>query len=345
MPLSEYRAEPLSIMAAWRAYRAVWHRRRLLVRALRKCLELKRVEVRARRVLADDILAFSCVRNEILRLPHFLDHHRRLGVRHFFMVDNGSEDGTREYLAKQPDVSLWTTKASYRMSRFGMDWLNYLLARYGSGHWCLTLDADELFAPPFLGARNLSVLTGWLDEKRRKSYGAMMLELYPDGPVGEGSFASGDDPLAALPNFDPEGYWAHVQPRWAALWVQGGPRARAFFEANPERAPTLNKTPFVRWHWRYAYVNSTHILLPRRLNDRWEDGHALILHTKFLPDAPERAAREKDRGEHFAISEKYAEYYDALADGPSLRHGGSTRFEGWEQAEELGLMSRGSWGG
>ena len=51
-----------------------------------------------------------------------LDHHRKLGVRHFLIVDNASTDGTAQLL-DQPDISLWTTSASYKASRFGMDWL------------------------------------------------------------------------------------------------------------------------------------------------------------------------------------------------------------------------------
>ena len=46
------------------------------------------------------------VRNEIVRLPYFLDYYRRLGAGHFLVVDNGSDDGTHEYLADQPDVSV-----------------------------------------------------------------------------------------------------------------------------------------------------------------------------------------------------------------------------------------------
>jgi hypothetical protein len=63
-----------------------------------------------------------------------------------------------------------------------------------------------------------------------------------------------------------------AQPRFGNLWIQGGPRARMFFTDAPERAPALNKMPLVRWHRSYAYVSSTHMLLPRGLNlvyDEW----------------------------------------------------------------------------
>ena len=276
-------------------------------------------------------------------MPHWLDWHRRLGADHFLIVDNGSDDGSTDLLAAAKDVSLWRTDASYRASRFGMDWVNHLLGRYGHGHWCLTLDADELFLPPHADSSNLKDLTGWLEANGRESYGALMLELFPEGPLGTQTWAFGQDPLSAIPWFDPDGYRHRVQPRMGNLWIQGGPRARVFFKGNPDAAPTLNKLPLVRWHWRYAYLNSTHSLLPPRLNDRHEAGHGVILHTKFLPGITTRAAEEKSRGEHFGLPERFSDYYDALSAGPDLWHPGAVRFEDWSQLESLGLMSRGDW--
>ena len=105
------------------AYAMRWKRRRLLWRAIRKRRELVALADRSAAIRPGDILAAVTVRNESVRLPFFLTHYRRLGVAHFLFVDNGSDDGSRDYLAAQPDVSLWTTAASYRLSRFGLDWL------------------------------------------------------------------------------------------------------------------------------------------------------------------------------------------------------------------------------
>ena len=48
-----------------------------------------------------DILAFVTLRNERVRLPYFLEYYRRIGVGHFLIVDNGSDDGSRDLLAGQ----------------------------------------------------------------------------------------------------------------------------------------------------------------------------------------------------------------------------------------------------
>lgn len=342
-------AEPdRSLAGLLRAYRLRTRRRALLARALRRRRQLVRVADRTGTIRPNDILCFLCVRNEALRLPFMLDHHRKLGVAQFLVVDNGSTDGTRDLLLARPDVSLWETRSSYKASRFGMDWLTWLMLRHGHGHWCLTLDADEILVYPHWQTRSLQALTDWLDRQGRQSMGALTIDLYPQARVSDARHSAGDDPLTTLRWFDSGNYQVQVQPKMRNLWIQGGARARAFFADQPRKAPTLNKIPLVRWHWRYAYVNSTHALLPPQLNEVYAtDGGMLtsgaLLHTKFLPGIIDRAAEEKVRGEHFADGAQYASYYDRLTADPVLHHAASTRYTGWRQLEALGLMSRGGW--
>ncbi len=303
---------------------------------------------RSAAIAPGDVLCFLCVRNEASRLPHFLRHHRGLGVRHFLAVDNGSTDSTADLLRNEPDVSLWHTQASYKASRFGMDWLTWLQMRLGDGHWCLTLDADELLIYPYWQTRPLPALADWLDRQGQSSFGALTVDMYPEGPVSEGQVGPADDPIDHLRWFDSGNYLTQVQPRMRNLWVQGGVRARAFFAQSPRWAPTLNKTPLVRWNWRYAYVNSTHALLPPHLNQVYatsggELTSGVLLHTKFLPGIEIRSSEEKTRGEHFGNASQYAAYYDRLSDDPVLHTKASTRYTGWRQMEALGLMSRGGW--
>jgi glycosyltransferase involved in cell wall biosynthesis len=331
----------------WMAYRLRWKRRRLLARALRSRHDLTAVHDRTAAIRPRDILCFSTVRNEAIRLPWFLDHHRKLGIAQFLIVDNASDDGTTEYLRAQPDVSLWTTAASYKASRFGVDWLTWLQMRHGHGHWCLTADADEILIYPYWDSRDLHALTGWLDRQGRPMLGAMMLDMYPQGPVADHPYHAGDDPFDTLCWFDSANYGIQIQQPMGNLWIQGGPRARKFFGEDPRRAPTLNKTPLVKWNWRYAYVNSTHSILPARLNRIYDQpGEApsgLLLHTKFLNVIVPRAAEEKARAQHFSNSALYDRYYDALTENPDFWCPQSRRYTGWRALESMGLMSRGGW--
>ncbi|MEL6691012.1 MAG: glycosyltransferase family 2 protein, partial [Pseudomonadota bacterium] len=130
-------------------YRLRLRRKRYIARAIRKRRELRNVVNRTSDIKPGQILLFSTQRNEKIRLPYFLKYYRDLGVDHFIIVDNDSDDGSIPYLAAQPDVSLWHTTASYKRARFGVDWLNYLQWKYAHGHWSLVVDPDEFLVYPF----------------------------------------------------------------------------------------------------------------------------------------------------------------------------------------------------
>ncbi|MBL4540209.1 MAG: glycosyltransferase family 2 protein [Rhodobacteraceae bacterium] len=327
------------------SYALRWERRRYIARGRWKRRELTPVVDRASGIGQRDILVFSTVRNEIASLPHFVDHYRRIGVGHFLFVDNGSTDGTGDWLASQPDVSLWRTDARYGASRCGADWMNGLLHRHGHGHWTLTADADELLVYPYCDCRPLAALCDWLDAGGVRAMGAMLLDLYPRGAIDETDDRS--DILAGAGWFDSANYVISVNPRYRNLWIQGGPRMRTFFADEPRRAPALNKIPLVRWDRSYAYVASTHALLPRGLNhvyarDGGERTCGVLLHAKFTGRFAGRARDEAARAEHFDGAREYRRYVEVRA-GPVLWTPQSVRYEGWRQLERLGLMSAGSW--
>ena len=327
----------------WSAWRLRWKRRALLARAIRARRALFPLADRTGAIRPGDVLVVASLRNEALRLPSFLDHYRRLGAAHFLIADNGSDDGGTDLLADQRDVSLWRAEGDYRAARFGMDWAGWLLMRHGHGHWCVTVDADELLIYPDHERRDLVALTAWLQARAIPAMGALMLDLFPRGPIGAPMTG---DPLAHLRWFDPGPYATRIQRPRLNRWTQGGTRARVFFAAEPDRAPTLNKLPLVRWNRRFAYVNSTHSLLPRRLNAAWDGPgdprlSGVLLHSKFLPDAPDRAREELARRQHFADPDRAAAYHRAVAEGPTLWHPGAAELRGWQQLVDLGLMGRG----
>lgn len=332
----------------WLRYRLRWKRRRLLFRAWRKRRQIAALIDRTVAIRPNDILLTCTVRNEIVRLPYFLQHYRALGVNHFLFVDNGSDDGTADYLTAQPDASVWTTPNSYKLSRFGMDWLTWLHIRHAHGHWCLTVDADEILIYPFHDTRPLPALTAWLDAAQVRSFGALMLDMYPKGPLGAQRYTPGTDPFDDLGWFDGGNYGVRQQPALQRLWIQGGVRARLFFADRPDRAPTLSKVPLVKWDRRYAYVSSAHSLLPRDLNRVYdtsggEFASGVLLHSKFLDVVLAKSAEEKQRQEHFANSTLYDAYYDSLTQDPDLWCTRSSRYLGWRQLEAMGLMSKGQW--
>ena len=335
-------------MGIWQSYRLRLQRKRWLIRALRKRRELRAVADRSAQIRPGDILLFSTQRNEGVRLPYFLQYYRNLGVNHFLIVDNDSDDQSLAYLAGQSDVSVWHTTASYKRARFGVDWLNWLQRKYGHGHWTLVVDPDEFLIYPFCDSRPLRALTDWLDPSSIKSFSAMLIDMYPKGPLNDAPYKAGQNPLEIAPWFDPGNYSIKKNARFGNLWIQGGPRMRVFFPDAPEKAPALNKIPLVKWDRRYCYVSSTHMLLPRGLNlvyDEWggEKASGALLHTKFLDRFATKAQEELQRKQHYAASVEYKAYAQSLAQHPDLWCKWSEKYINWRQLETLGLMSKGNW--
>jgi hypothetical protein len=335
-------------LSAWTSYRLRLQRKRWQMRARRKSLELTAVTDRTHQIRAGDILLFSTLRNEEIRLPYFLDYYRGQGVAHFLLVDNDSTDGGREFLAEQPDVSLWTTKGSYLKSRFGVDWLNWLQMKFADGHWSLVVDPDEFFVYPFCDTRPIQALTDWLDTSSIRSFGAMLLDMYPKGGINATPYQRAQNPLEIAAWFDAGNYTISKNHLFLNLWVQGGPRARTFFRDEPWRAPALNKIPLVKWDRNYTYVSSTHMLLPRGLNlvyDEWggEKASGVLLHAKFLDTFTTKAREELDRKQHYANSHEYKAYANRLVEDTDLWCKWSEKYINWRQLEILGLMSKGNW--
>lgn len=323
-------------------------RKRRLARALRKSMELQVFQDCTPAIKPRDILVTCTMRNECVRLPYFLQYYRDLGVNHFLFVDNDSTDGTLEYLSGMRDVSVWTTKASYRKSTFGVDWVNWLNRKYAHGHWTLVVDPDEFFVYPFCDTRPIPALTDWLDNSSIRSFSAMLLDVYPKGPIGAQPYTPGQNPMEIAAWFDSGNYSIRKNPLYGNLWIQGGPRARVFFADQPWQAPALNKIPLVKWHRKFTYVSSTHMLLPRGLNQVYEEwggekASGILLHAKFLDTFGAKAEEELQRRQHYAGSAEYRAYAETMGKSPDLWCKWSEKYINWRQLEILGLMSKGNW--
>lgn len=318
--------------ARW-AYRLRWKRREFLWRAWRSERDLTLVSDAVQPSGRGEMRLFVTLRNELPRLKVFFEHYRAMGVDRFFVIDNGSTDGSDQFVLAQPDAHLWRSAASYKQSRFGMDWMNALLRRYGHGGWCVCVDADERLILP-AASQELRPFIATLDAAQRPALGAVMIERFPKGPLGQETDELWFDPAPL--------HWTY-QPRLQNIWIRGGIRARAFFADQFERAPTLNKLPLIKWDRRYAFVNSVHSALPVRLNHVLgpHDPNAplaVLLHDKFAPSIVEKSAEELQRRQHFQNPDLYQEYHSHLAQSPSLWFEGAVRYRDPSQFYTYGFM-------
>lgn len=104
---------------------------------------------------------FSVFRDEAYFAPAFLAHYRRLGVRQFLILDDGSIDGTAELLAAAPDVVLLASDLRYgqpivfeeadgrrRDERAGVYFKMAAPPAFVRDDYVLYADADEFLLPP-----------------------------------------------------------------------------------------------------------------------------------------------------------------------------------------------------
>jgi hypothetical protein len=296
----------------------------------------------ATQIAVGDILCFLTVRNELLRLPAVLDHHRQLGINRFIVIDNGSVDGTVEFLSLQSDVDLYTVAGSYSASHCGLEWVNPLLDEIANNHWVLTLDGDELFTYPHWEKMSLQKFCQFLDEKNAQAVFTIMLDMYSEKTIAQTEYSTGESLLDACPYFDRGPYFISQTKMLSKIFpkmhVEGGARRRVFWDRKGRfPPPPVSKVPLVKWNKGYRYIISTHYMRPspRRLSDVT----GALLHFKFLSDFHLKAKTEAERGEHYAGAREYKQYLAMMDQDPSLRllFPGSMRYQSSEQLIELKL--------
>ena len=148
-------------------------------------------------------VAISLCHNEMLRLPDFLRHHRQIGVRHFFVVDNDSTDGSGEYLDAQPDVTRLYTRKPYQ--EFKATFRAWPCDHYAEGRWILEPDVDEHLIYPGWPEVPLAHLLSHWDATGSEAVFAPMVDMYADRPLAEVRHGAEARMSETYPLFDGEG--------------------------------------------------------------------------------------------------------------------------------------------
>ena len=314
--------------------------------SFRHSLDLKLGQNNLDSIKPGDIILFSVMKNETRRLEFFLDYYRKLGVNHFVFIDNMSSDGFTNFVSSQGDVTTYYTAASYKGSNFGVYWLNHLLAKHGTGHWCLTCDPDEFFVYPKIDSRNLRELTEYLGANYLSSFYTLMVDMYGRQAIEDTEYSVGQDPLEVCPYLDRNGYTKSYWNFYSAASANGGVRRRVFFKASPEVSPVLNKVPLIKWERHFVYILSTHVARPNHINDVCDLKHmtGALLHFKFISDLKGKVEEEKHAKQHWNDSIEYKKYGEILESKTQLFDEDISReYRDWHTLADLGLINIGDW--
>jgi hypothetical protein len=315
--------------------------------------------------------AFAIVKNESYYMRSFLDHHRRIGVDQFIILDDQSSDGTRELLVSQTDCLVLESPFRFgqrlpvpggdgeKQERAGILFKSLIPQRFLAGRYALYLDGDEYLVLP-AGIGTVGDLFDLLARHDVPSVAANLIDFFPatvtemDVPRELPTAAAMLDAHAwfdALPLLG----WKDGEPE--PVRVNESSTARLFAKhrvktvpESMQRAPrwlnrllpyaypktSVQKTPVVRWDPGVGYLNSHRASVA--------PSHQLLLglaHLKFTCDLARRIDYALESKAYVRGSRKYqwyGELLDAMRRGdPSFLGPHSRRYTGPADLAAAGL--------
>jgi len=321
---------------------------------------------------AKGIAVFSIIRNEIYFLPAFFDHYRKLGASRFLILDDGSSDGSREFLESQPDcivlsapygfgdrITVQLPEGTTVTDRAGTLLKRAIPTRYLMGEYAVYADADEfLVLPPSLPS--LPHLIGELRRSNSEAVAASLVDFYPPSvsDLDRSSTPRHMDDLLEDAGWFDAAPLVQVKEEHQVLAAGESASARLFRKHGiteplpltewmpdwlqgmlPGRTPRAAwyKTPVIHWTAKTWMVGSHNANVP--------PSPSLLLamaHFKFTPDFRRRVEAARIRKSHARKGQKYDAYSRLLqrmtAANAVFKGEHSVRFRAAQNFLDCGLM-------
>ncbi len=275
-------------------------------------LELLSTPERLNELLNSPVTVVAVVRNEMIMLPHFLAHYRQLGVQCFLMVDNLSDDGTREYLLEQPDVGLFSAETEYQRSHYGVAWQQALLSNFCLNKWVLIADADELLVYPNCETVALAEFIESIErEEGVDCIRTDMIDMYPFADLDDADLTV-ESPFAVAKWFDTSpfiewrlscGHFSNTSSLLSSL------RHRIISSSEPntftaQKYGLLRYKPWMRLSQGIHGAAGVKVAAQR----------AWFAHFKYHAGFKLKVETEILRGQHFDDAKEYRRYAEILAE-------------------------------
>jgi hypothetical protein len=275
-------------------------------------LELLTSPEKTMELLGHNYLVVSVVRNEMIMLPHFLEHYRKLGVKGFIFVDNCSDDGSREYLFEQPDVILYSADTEYKYSHYGVSWQQTVLGNLCLGKWVVLADADELLVFPGCEDRSLEEFVAEIEAEGADAVRTDMIDMYPQGDLDEADFEQ-QPPFEAAPWFDNsavvpwllgDGLFSNITGSVSHLKHRSVPDAVPH-EFVSQKIALVRYQPWIRFSEGIHYAANLNI----------SKHPAWFAHFKYHAGFKKKVQQEIQRAQHFNNAAEYRRYAAMTAEG------------------------------
>lgn len=241
----------------------------------------------------DDVCIFGCMKDDDLFLPAFYKHHKALGFKYFFLIDDGSKVPLEDTLPYD-DVFVFRPKIGDFRTAKAM-WMEGLMKAFlPEDGWLLTVDADEFFELP-KGYDSINNVVRSLDKAGKDYMPALLIDMVPGASTAgdlpediEADFFEALDHYVFEPTPMPESYANEIPIKWGfgvfsdLSWALDA-RYHAF-----KTLDSLRKIPLIRWQAHQHINQGFHTLhftddTPEPKDDIWQTDEVLIIrHFKLL---------------------------------------------------------------
>lgn len=247
------------------------------------------------------------IKNDIEKIPYFMEHYRKLGIEEFVFVDNLSTDGTFEYLLEQPDTIVYQCKHPFTADR-KIAWMNRLAAEVGDNTWYLMVDSDEFVTYIDSEKQNIEKLVETCQRKGYKRIGSVMLDMYSKDSLFDSDIQKNF--MKEFKYLDKDTYV--VTQANIGIKVKGGPRKRVF-------GTEMKLSKYALFYFENDdVIPSAHYLIPHEKGYNVPIGIGL-LHYKFINKSDyDKVVEAVETGMHSNNSEEYKTYFQVIKSNAKL---------------------------
>lgn len=301
-----------------------------LVRSFIQC-DLKPMKVN-HNINKKGVTLICVVKNDLERMKMLYEHHRNIGITHFVILDNDSNDGTLEWVLEQSDTDVYlVTEKFTSLKKYG--WINRIIDIYGFDKWYLYVDSDELFVYNDYENKSIEDLIKYCEKKRIYRLSSLMIDMYSKDGIFKTN-ASKESIKEKYRYFDTNSYSETYS--YKGIVIRGGPRKRVMASNQDWLGPILTKHPlfffqkgniFESAHYIYPFINKSGI-------------ESALLHYKFLESDLIRYAKIATQGNFSRGSLEYKKYIKAYEKNKDLTfiYNGSTEFEGSQSLKLIDVI-------
>lgn len=252
-----------------------------------------------REIDLNDPIVVIPVKDDLEKIIFQSNQLRNKGFKYFVYIDNGSTDGTLEYILTLPNVEVYSVYANYIAARRN-GWVQQIIEKYGYDRWYLFSDSDEIFCFPQEDFLQVDSLIDFLNLEAIKRVDSIMLDLHSNQ---KDTIWTND--LGKMVFFDTNLYFKNT---FRGTGVKGGFRERVFFDSKYNSGPQLRKTSLVKPDKNFLYAS--HFPLPYNRNFGFMPV-AILKHYKFLTNDKKKYSSRKEDGN---FSNNSFEYYKYMKD-------------------------------